>query len=490
MLDWPPAVKKLTHKTKIIRYLPREVVMNLPSSERPVSLERRRLLTTLGTLGLLGGVGMTGVVLPRTARGAEWQNWSGGQRATPAKILYPANETELVSAVRAASGSIRAFGGGHSFSPVVPSSGTLISLEAMNGLVAHDAGALTATFLAGTRIAMTGPLLKAVGQGLLNEADINMQSFGGAVSTSTHGTGRQLQSFSGTVRGLQLVLADGSLVHCTADKDAELFQAARVAVGSIGIMSQITVQNRAAYRLRESVTTLSIADAMATIDRDKDKHRHIELLAFPFGGKAILKQQDITTDEPTVPEKPFIDENGILDFAANSARTMPWMNSLFQRLVGAFVADSVRVGNSFEIFPSVRTVQFNEMEYSIPAEHGLACLQEIIDVLKKKEVNVFFPLEFRYVAADDCWLSPFYQRASVSISVHQYYKQDYREVFDLVEPIFWKYQGRPHWGKLHRLQAKQLRALYPRFDDFLRVRQRVDVNGRFLNDYARKLFLG
>ncbi|MDI1301157.1 MAG: D-arabinono-1,4-lactone oxidase [bacterium] len=464
--------------------------MNLPSSGQPDSLERRKLLATLGALGLMGGAGMTGMLAPRLARATEWQNWSGGQHASPAKIIYPANETELAAAVRDASGSIRAVGGGHSFSPVVPTTGTLISLEAMNGLAGHDAAALTATFWAGTRIAMTGPLLKAVGQGLLNEADINTQSLGGAVSTSTHGTGRQLQSFSGTVKGLQLVLADGSLVPCSADHDADLFQAARVAVGSIGIMSRITVQNREAYRLRENVTIMPITEAMSTIDRDKDKHRHIELWAFPFGGKAILKRQDITTDAITVPEKPFIDENAILGFAANTTRKMPWTNSLFQHLLGAFVSDSERVGNSFEIFPSLRTVQFNEMEYSVPAEHGLACLQEVMDVLKKNDVNVFFPIEFRYVAADDCWLSPFYQRATAAISVHQYYKQDYREVFDLVEPVFWKYQGRPHWGKLHRLEARQLRALYPRFEDFLRVRQRVDANGRFLNPHARKLFLG
>lgn len=463
--------------------------MSLPLAEQLGSPQRRKLLTALGALGLYSGTGIAGALLPRQARAEAWQNWSGGQHATPAKIVYPASEAELVKAVREANGSIRAFGGGHSFSPVVPTKGTLISLEAMNGLAAHDAEKVTATFWAGTRIAMTGPLLQAVGQGLLNEADINMQSFGGAVSTSTHGTGRQLQSFSATVKDLQLVLADGSLVHCSADKDAELFQAARVAVGSIGIMSQITVQNRAAYRLRENVTTMPIAEAMATVDQNKDKLRHIELWAFPFGGKAIVKRQEITTDAVTVPAKPFIDENELLDFAANTTRKMPWTNTTIQRLLGAFVSDSERVGNSFEIFPSPRTVQFNEMEYSVPAEHGLACLQEIMDVLKKKDVNVFFPLEYRYVAADDCWLSPFYQRASAAISVHQYYKQDYREVFDLVEPIFWKYKGRPHWGKLHRLEAKQLRVLYPRFEDFQRVRQRVDGSGRFLNDHARKLFL-
>jgi FAD/FMN-containing dehydrogenase len=155
-----------------------------------------------------------------------------------------------------------------------------------------------------------------------------------------------------------------------------------------------------------------------------------------------------------------------------------------------FVSDSVRVGDSFDVFPSTRSVQFNEMEYSLPAEHGIECFREIRAMLEKKQINVFFPIEFRYVAADDCWLSPFYGRATASISVHQYYKQDYHEFFNAVEPIFWKYQGRPHWGKLHTLGAAQLRTLYPRFEDFQRVRQRVDPAGRFLNAHARHLFLG
>lgn len=459
------------------------------------SPDRRRFLALAGALGVAAGSG--GLLLPRAARAegastatpaASWQNWSGGQKATPKGLLYPASETELARAVREGAGPIRAVGGSHSFSPVVSTPGTIISLEAMNGLVAHDPKALTATFWAGTRVAATGPALKAVGQGLLNEADINMQSLGGAVSTSTHGTGRTLRSYSGNVTALRLVTADGSLLECSAQKDRDLFDAARVAVGSLGILSQVTLQNRAAYRLRETVRVMDIPAAMATIEKERDQHRHMEFFAFPFGGKAIVKRMDITTDAPT--PAPEGDDNKLLDFAADTARKHPWTNAWVQRLVGMFVSDSERVADSFEAFPSPRTVGFNEMEYTVPAEHGLACFQEVIDTMRRAEINVFFPIEFRYIAADDCWLSPFYQRAGASISVHQYHKQDYRPFFRLVEPIFWKYQGRPHWGKLHTLTAKQLRALYPRFDDFLRVRQQLDPQGRFLNAHARALFLG
>ncbi|HET8732087.1 MAG TPA: D-arabinono-1,4-lactone oxidase [Moraxellaceae bacterium] len=459
--------------------------------KEPISPDRRRFLALAGALGAAAG---TGLLLPSTAHPEDaapvpaWQNWSGGQKARPQGIRFPDSEASLVQIVREATGPVRAMGGSHSFSPVVATDGTIVSLEAMNGLVSHDAATDTATFWAGTRVAATGPALKTIGQGLLNEADINMQSLGGAVSTSTHGTGRQLRSYSGNVTALRLVTADGSIATCSAGKDRDLFDAARVAVGSLGILSQVTLQNRAAYRLHETVRVMDIPAAMAAIEKERDQHRHMEFFAFPFGGKAIVKRMDITTDAPTpVPEG---DDNALLDFAADTARKHPWTNAWVQRLLGLFVSDSNRVGDSFAVFPSPRTVAFNEMEYSVPAERGLECFQEVVDTMRRANINVFFPIEFRYIAPDDCWLSPFYQRASASISVHQYHKQDYRPFFRLVEPVFWKYQGRPHWGKLHTLTAKNLRALYPRFDDFLRVRRQLDPQGRFLNAHARALFLG
>ncbi len=499
MIDWPAAVKSRNKNMETLMSLPASPSSSAPEAQPP-SPERRQFLSRLGRYGMGAGMAASGLMaLPEQARAetkstgtkAAWQNWSGSQTASPASIFYPDSESALQQAIRSTKGQIRAFGGGHSFSAVVPTNaqGALISLEAMSGLVSHDAAALTATFHAGTRIASAGPLLQAVGQGLLNEADINMQSLAGAISTATHGTGRQMQCYSATVKGLRLVLADGSAVDCSAEKERELFAAARVAVGSIGIISQATVQNRAAYSLREQVNVMSTPEAISALERDRDKHRHMEFFAFPFGDKAIVKRMDISTEAPTRIEEPLIDENGILEFAADMARQYPWTNKWSQRLVGAFVSDSVRVGRSYEIFPSPRTVGFNEMEYSVPAERGLECFQEVLALMRAKEVNVFFPIEFRYTAADECWLSPFYQRASASISVHQYYKQDYQSFFRLVEPVFRKYQGRPHWGKLHSLGARELRELYPRFDDFVRVRQQHDPRGRFLNDYARKLFI-
>lgn len=443
---------------------------------------RRQLLTSAAGLS-------AGLVLGRRAHAEQWENWSGWQKATPRQIIYPTSEAELAEAIKASVGPVRAFGGSHSFTPVAASPGLMVSLEQMTGIVSHDPATLTASIRAGSRIASLGAPLKAIGQGLINEADINMQSLGGALSTATHGTGRQLQCYSATVRKLRLVLADGSVVECSPSKDAELFQAARVGVGSVGVISEATLQNRAAYRLREKITVMSLEKAMQTVQAERDQHRHVEFFAFPYGNKAIVKRSDITTDPATPPKKGSDDDDGLLDWAADTARKHPWTNSLIQRALGFFVSDDERVGDSFDIFPSPRNVQFNEMEFALPADQGMACLSELRDVIQKKNVDVFFPIEFRYVAADDCWLSPFYLRDSVTISVHQYHKQDYHEFFAVAEPILRKYGGRPHWGKLHTLKARDFAKLYPRFEDFCRLRQRVDPKGKFLTPYARELLV-
>lgn len=456
----------------------------MPSSSTPRDPARRRLLGATGA-GLALSAG--GLLLPGTTRAEPWQNWSGNQQAQAAAILYPRDETELAQAVKAAKPPLRAFGGSHSFAPLVPTPGTLVSLEQMTALIDHDPQALTATLSAGTRIAVAGELLAAIGQNLENEPDINLQSLGGAISTATHGTGMQLKCLSGYVSKLKLVLADGSVVTCSQDKDRELFDAARVSMGSIGILSEITFRNRAAYKLRAETEVMTVAEAMQHVEQRKNVDRHIEMLVFPFGDRAVIKRMNITTEADTPPVESHFDENEVLRLAAETVQAAPFTKGLIQKLVGAFIDETPRVAPAHHLFPSPRTVPFNEMEYTVPADQGLACLEEVCAVLREHGPAVFFPLEFRYVAADDTWLSPFSQRAGAAISVHQYAKQDAREVFDLVEPVLKKYAGRPHWGKLHNLTAKDLHALYPRFGDFLAVRKQVDPQGKLLNDYMKTL---
>lgn len=436
---------------------------------------------------LMGTGALAGSSLLPLAHANEWKNWSGAQTATPDQFLFATSEDEIASAVRAAR-QVRAVGGSHSFSPVVPTPGTLISLERLNGLVRHDAATHQATLRAGTRLAQASAELAAVGQSMLNEPDINMQSLGGAISTATHGTGTTLNCMSACVQALRLVTATGDILDCSASQNSELFRAAQVAVGSLGIITEVTLQNAPAYKLRETVKTMNMHDALEWVHANRDQHRHIEFWGFVAGNEAIVKLHDISTDPDTPPVEASIDENDLLEFAANTARRLPWLNRWIQELVGAFVDEGTRVGPSGRIFPSPRAVPFNEMEYQIPLETGVQCFHELTEAIQKSGIQVFFPLEYRYVKADDLWLSPFQGRDAISISVHQYARQDYRPLFAVAEPVFRKYGGRPHWGKLHTQNAASLAALYPHWKEFQRVREAFDPTGKFLNAHLRELF--
>jgi FAD/FMN-containing dehydrogenase len=150
-------------------------------------------------------------------------------------------------------------------------------------------------------------------------------------------------------------------------------------------------------------------------------------------------------------------------------------------------SSTVRTGPWYKVLPHPRMVRFREMEYTVPAEAGPDCVREILRTMRERDIRVCFPLEYRQTAADDIWLSMFGGRPGASISVHQFGDTDYRAYFAEIEPIFWKYDGRPHWGKLHTLDAARLKALYPHWQDFMEVRRALDPAGRMLNAHLKTI---
>lgn len=456
-------------------------------------LSRRTLLKAAGVAAVAGtGLAATGCddgghSPSRPGADGSWTNWSGGQTSRPKTWLIPANEPDLVTEVRRATGTVRVVGAGHSFSPVVATDDTLVSLDELAGIVEHDEATTQATIWAGTRIRALGDPLWERGQAFANQGDIDKQSLGGAVGTSTHGTGVTLGSFSSAVRGVRLVTAAGDVVECSATRDADMFHAACTAMGTLGIVTQLRMQNRAPYALREHVYTAPLTEVLGNLEKLIAAHRHFEFWAFYSASDVLVKTLDEVPPDTTPTEPPAIDLP--IDLALRSASELahrfPLLSGTLQRMLAAASPEGTRIDRSYRIYPSPRKTRFNEMEYELPLARGPECLQEILTTVAVRGVTTLFPVEYRTVAADDCWLSPFYGRASASISIHQYAQVDYRELFAVVEPIFRKYEGRPHWGKLHTLGAKELAPLYPQWDAFQAVRRRLDPKGKFLNEHMR-----
>ncbi len=429
---------------------------------------------------------------------ASWSNWSGWVKAEPQRFASPANESELAALLRDAVAPVRVVGSGHSFTALGETAGTLVSLDQMTGVVAADANALTATVKAGSKIHALGRPLHDLGVGLKNQGDIDRQAIAGAVGTGTHGTGPTLGSLSAEVQGFRLVTAAGEVLDCSASSNAEVFDAGRVSIGTLGVMSEITIGVRMAYKLREKNWVMPAEECWRDVAKLKAQHRHFEFFWFPYADAVVAKSLDETADEVSPPltseqmyargERTTSDQRAF-KIGCEIARFVPALSGRLQTFfTRASMGASSRARWAHEIFPSPRTVRFNEMEYAVPAANGIDCIREVAEAIVKQRIPGVFPLEFRYVKADDLWLSPFYKRDAATISVHQYHRQPYAPLFDAVEPVFRRYGGRPHWGKLHSLKSADVERLYPRWGDYQAVRRRLDPSGKFLNSYLKQLF--
>ena len=410
-----------------------------------------------------------------------WRNWSGFQSCHPAKRLGPASESDVVALLEADGGMIRPAGAGHSFSALVPSDGALVFLDHLSGVVAIDEASLQAEVWAGTRLSQLGAELALRGQAMPNLPDIDYQTLGGAIATSTHGTGVGFGSLSSAVVGLTLATPTGELLECDGQRNAEVFHAARTSLGALGVATRFRLQNRTPFKLVEKTAWRELDDVLANVARERGENRYFEFYAFPHSDMTLAIATNETTAEPYALGE---DDPGGLALLARLFAATRWLPGVGAPLYDAFLRNSGTTEHadwSYRVLTHPRTTRFNEMEYTVPAEAGPDCLREVLRTIRERNLPICFPIECRYVRADDIWLSMFSERPGFSISVHQFADQDFHPYFDAVEPIFWKYEGRPHWGKLHSLDAARLSALYPRFREFRAVRNALDPSSRLVN---------
>lgn len=461
-----------------------------------IKLNRRLLLKAAGASAAAGlamssaatekPTNSVGVVGADGKRVLPWSNWSGNQSCQPSRRLVPKNEEQVIEFVKNSTQKIRCVGAGHSFSALVPTDETLMSLARIRGIESIDKEKQQALIRAGSRLSSLGEPLWGEGLALGNMPDINTQALAGAIATSTHGTGKHLGTMSTSVTEMHVVTADGRQIVSSKEQNSEYFQALQTNLGALGVVTKAKLQLRDTYKLKEKVWAMPLEDGLAEVEAMRDNNRHFELYALPHADYVIAITHNETDEEITPPEETANGDayeafrllSKVLDY-------IPFMKGSVINMGVRTIEPEERVDRSYSIFGNVRDIRFNEMEYSVPAEHGPACIKEILDTIKDKNLDIVFPIEYRYVKGDDVWLSPFYKRDCCSISCHNFHDKDYKEYFAAIEPIFWKYDGRPHWGKLHTLSAKEFTARYPMFNEFLKVRQELDPTGKFLNSHLQ-----
>lgn len=417
-----------------------------------------------------------------------WRNWSGVAQAQPRSLYTPGTVSELQAFLRQHREPVRCVGSGHSFSPLVPTAGHIVALDRLSGLAGVDGAQRSATVLAGTRLAQLSRALDAKDLALRNLPDIDAQTLAGAISTATHGTGAQLPALHADVQALHMVLADGSLMECSPQRNADMLAAARVSLGSLGVLVQAQVALVPRFQLRRKVWLQPVQALLEQAPELAARHRHFEFYYLPFTGYAAAITHDETPAQevdrpPSADEDMLRDLRRLRDWLGRWPELRRWVAS---KLIDPDMTESAQ-DRSWRLLSTQRPTKFNESECHVPRDLGLACVREVIATLERRN-DVFFPLEFRFVQGDSAWLSPFYQRDSCSIAVHAAAGEAYDYLVQEIGPVFRKYQGRPHWGKLHAHTAADLAALYPRWKDFLALRAQLDPHGRFLNEHLRRVF--
>jgi L-gulono-1,4-lactone dehydrogenase len=418
-----------------------------------------------------------------------WSNWSRGQSCAPAEHVRPATRAELSEAV-ARGRAVRVAGAGHSFSGVVPTDGTLLSLDRLDRVldVDRDSGLVRAE--AGIRLHRLVRELHAHGLALPNLGDIDAQSLAGALVTGTHGTGRKLGNLATSVEAMELVLADGS--ELTVDGGDEL-RAARIGLGALGVVAAVTLRCVPAFRLHAVDRPLLLDDVLGELDRHVDGNDHFELFTFPHSPIALTRTNNRSDSAPSPRHtrrewlQDVVLDNHVFGLLNRVARRAPKTIPALNWLAGRSASQRERVADSFDVFASPRLVRFEEMEYALPREHAVEAMHAARQILERYPVS--FPIELRFSAGDDALLSPAHARDTAYVAVHVYEGMRYEAPFREVEAVMAEWGGRPHWGKRSFLSAAELAPRYPRWPDFAAIRERLDPDGRFVNAWARQTLL-
>jgi FAD-linked oxidoreductase len=413
------------------------------------------------------------------------------------RIATPSSTREVASIVREAAGAglkVKAVGSGHSFTPAAVTDGVQIRLDHLSRPRSADKRSGLVTVDAGMGLRRLNELLAEQGLALTNLGDVQEQTVSGAIGTGTHGTGRLSASIAAQVAGLEIVLADGSIVACSATERPELFEAARIGIGAIGVITAVTLRTEPAFLLAAREEPIKLEAALESFDDLWRENEHFEFWWFPHTKGALLKRNNRSAG-PAAPlsrgrewfEDEFLSNtffSGMLKTGRSAPRAVPTINRFATRALSA----RSYTDRSDKVFTSTRRFKFLEMEYALPRQAAVSALREVLRMIESARLRISLPIEVRTAPSDDLWLSTAHGRDTAYLAFHVHEGVSHTEYFENAEAIMIAYDGRPHWGKLHTREHEYLASTYPRFEDFLAVRDKADPQRVFGNEYTKRIF--
>jgi L-gulono-1,4-lactone dehydrogenase len=383
---------------------------------------------------------------------------------------------------------VKVAGAGHSFTDIACTDGVMVDLSGMKSVL--DVTGEDVTVEAGITMRALGDVLAARGLAMENQGDVDRQTLAGAIATATHGTGGRFRNLSARVVGVRLVTGGGEVLDIL---DGDDLRAVRVSVGALGALSAVTLRCVPAFTIHRIDEPRPLDDVLPRLDEVVDAHDHWEAFMLPYTRTALTLASERTHrgPRPVGPARAFVRdvlvENAALGGACRMGRRFPSLIPAVNRRFAGLIGPAEHLDASHRVYANTRLVRFTEMEYAIPRENAAEALERVLALIERRRLQVGFPIELRVVAGDDALLSTAYDRDTAYIAVHQYRGMEFETYFRAVEAIMDEYGGRPHWGKRHYQSAATLAPRYPEWERFQEVRRRLDPDGRFENEYTRRV---
>jgi FAD-linked oxidoreductase len=432
---------------------------------------------------------------------AQWRNWAGNVTARPRRVSSPRTAEQVADEVRRAASdglTVKMTGSGHSFTPVAVTDGVLLRPGGLRSIRSVDARAGLVTVEAGCPLHKLNAELLSRGLALANMGDIQVQTVAGAIQTGTHGTGRDIGGMAAQVAALEMVLADGRIVSCSADSPAGaghdgLFDAARVGLGALGVLTAVTFRVVPAFLLEAREEPMRWSEVISRLDELTSENEHFEFYWFPHSEGCLTKRNNTAHGlaRPLSRWRHWLDDeflsNTVFGATCRLGHHVPGVIKPVNAAAGKALGSRTYTDAAYRVFTSPRRVRFKEQEYAIPRIALAGVLAEIRALFDRRDWRISFPIEVRVAPRDDLWLSTAYGRDSAYIAIHIFRASPHQEYFRAVEDVMTAVGGRPHWGKMHTRDAGYLRGAYPRFADFVALRDTLDPERRFGNAYLAQV---
>ena len=440
----------------------------------------------------------------KTQSSDTWSNWAGNQTSNPLSFKKPKNEEEVVAIVKEAKKrglKVKVVGSGHSFTGIAVTDEVLVSLDEITGIRDIDFENSTVRVGSGIKLCDLNPILQRSGLAMPNLGDIVYQSISGAISTSTHGTGLGFKTIADAVCAMRIVNGEGKVVECDIQQNSEIFHVARVGLGALGIITEVTIQCVEAFNLHAVEEILPIGEVTNNFDQWSKITDHIEFFWMPNTDKALLKRNTRTLEAPPRPrnkrhalkrrwnrfKNEEIKQNVLFGAVNHLGKAVPPLVPKLNSMIAGESGRAEYITTSYEVFASPRRVRFYEMEYALPIDSGIEAFRRVVELIGDLDHYISFPVEYRVLGKDEIPMSTASDRDSAFIAVHVFRNTPFEKYFQGVEEIMGDYDGRPHWGKLHFQDHETLSKIYPQWEEFQNVRELMDPLGIFSNPYLDKV---